>query len=318
MLWTGCDRWIASPSSAATARPAGRRHLVQDEKQRQLRGGRGIQSGDGGFQELVGGLGQGVLVQPLRPAELIPLVRLGRFPRGFQRNRLAHLSQLKKDRTDVCDRPRAHRQWNRARVAVRLAVDVHHRVAIDVLLIARHPELVHQCIDPILARSDPGATAIDPRPVIAHLRERATAHPVTSLEQRHRVTRLFQPQSGGQSRESRTYNAIIHVGHEPPLWFICARPLAARRNAGRALESRGCEIAFQLIGVRVIAVYVNNLNPGRVPGCAPGGTGAGPLRSRGRSTLSRESDDRTCGRTQQQRPRGKPWMLRLRRWGRSR
>ena len=162
----------------------------------------------------MGGLGQGVAVQPRRPAELIPLLRFGRFPRGIDWNRFAHLSQLEEDRADVGDGPRAHRQRNRALVAVLLAVDEHHRVAVDELLVAGHAELVHESVDGVLARADPGATAIDPRPVVASLGEGATADAITGLEQRHRVARLFQSQSGGQSGESRTYHAIVHVGHE--------------------------------------------------------------------------------------------------------
>jgi hypothetical protein len=65
-----------------------------------------------------------------------------------------------------------------------------------------------------LARADPGATPIYPQPVVAHLGEGATADAITGLEQRHRVTRLFQPQCGRQSSESRAYHAIVHVGHE--------------------------------------------------------------------------------------------------------
>ena len=56
-----------------------------------------------------------------------------------------------------------------------------------VLLVARHAELGHQRIDPVLARPDPGAAAVDPDTVVADLGERATADPVTGLQQRHRI-----------------------------------------------------------------------------------------------------------------------------------
>jgi hypothetical protein len=94
---------------------------------------------------------------------------------------------------------------------VLLAVDNHHRVAVVVLLVIGHAELVHQRIDAVLARPDPRAAAIDPHPVVASYGERAPADPVTRLQQGHRMTRLFQPQGGRQTCESRTDHAIIDL-----------------------------------------------------------------------------------------------------------
>ncbi len=82
-----------------------------------------------------------------------------------------------------------------------LAVDHHHRFAVGVLLVARHAELVHQRLDPVLARPDPRAAAVDPDAVVADLGERAAADPVTGLQQRHGFARLLEPQRGRQPGE---------------------------------------------------------------------------------------------------------------------
>ncbi len=162
----------------------------------------------------MGGLGQGVAVQPGGPAELVPLVGLGCFPRRVEWNGLAHLGQLKEDGADVGDGPGAHRQGDGALVSIFLPVDEHHGVTIDILLVAGHVELVHECVDGVLARADPGATAVDPQAVVALLGEGAAADAIPGLEQRNRIAPLLQSQSGGQSSESGTYHAIVHVGHE--------------------------------------------------------------------------------------------------------
>ena len=99
------------------------------------------------------------------------------------------------------------------RIAVLLAVDDHHRLTVDVLLVFRHTELAHQRVDAVLARPDPRATAIDPRPVAENLGVGAPADPIAGLQQRHRATGLFEPQGGRQTGESRTDNAIIDICH---------------------------------------------------------------------------------------------------------
>jgi len=94
---------------------------------------------------------------------------------------------------------------------VLLAVDDHHGVTVVVLLVFPHTELVHQRMNAILTRPDPRAPAIDPGSVGTVFRERATADPVTRLEQGHRPARPFQPQGGRQTCESRTDHAKIDV-----------------------------------------------------------------------------------------------------------
>ena len=161
-------------------------------------------------------LGQRVPVQPLRVAELIPLAGLGCLPRGIQRDRLAHLRELEEDTADVRNRPRAHRQRNRALVAVLLAVDEHHRVTVDVLLVGRHVELGHQRIDPVLARPDPGAATIDPHTVVTHFGEGAPADAVPGLQDGHRTPRLFEPQRRREPGESGPDHTTIDVRHDAP------------------------------------------------------------------------------------------------------
>jgi hypothetical protein len=100
---------------------------------------------------------------------------------------------------------------------VLLAVDDHHCFAVVVLLVFGYTELVHQRIDPVLAWPDPRAAAIDPQPVVASYGERATADPVTRLQQRYRAPRLFQPQRGGQACESRSNDAIVEIRHD---WLL--------------------------------------------------------------------------------------------------
>jgi hypothetical protein len=94
---------------------------------------------------------------------------------------------------------------------VLLTVDDHHGVAVVVLLVFRHTEFAHQRIDPVLAGPDPRPAAIDPRSVRTGFGERAAADPVTRLQQCHRMTRLFQPQGRGQTRESGTDHAIVEL-----------------------------------------------------------------------------------------------------------
>jgi len=94
---------------------------------------------------------------------------------------------------------------------VLFAVDDHHGVAVVVLLVFPHAELVHQRMNAVLTRPNPGAAAIDPGSVGTVFGERATADPVSRLQQGHRPTGPFQPQGGRQTRESRTDHAIIDV-----------------------------------------------------------------------------------------------------------
>jgi len=68
---------------------------------------------------------------------------------------------------------------------VLLAPDDHHRVAVVVLLVLGHAELVHQRINPVLARPDPRAAAVDPPTVVSSYGERAAAYSVSSLQQGH-------------------------------------------------------------------------------------------------------------------------------------
>jgi hypothetical protein len=96
---------------------------------------------------------------------------------------------------------------------VLLAVDDHHRLAVDVLLVRRHSELVHQRVDAVLARPDPGATAIDPRSVGEDLGVGAPADSISGFQQGHRATGLLQPQGGRQTGESCTDNAIVDICH---------------------------------------------------------------------------------------------------------
>jgi len=94
-----------------------------------------------------------------------------------------------------------------------LSVEHHHRFAIAVLLVARHAVLGHQRLDPVLARPDPGAAAVDPDTVVADLGERAAADPITGLQQRHGFARLLEPQRGRQPGKSRPNHAIIYIRH---------------------------------------------------------------------------------------------------------
>jgi hypothetical protein len=99
---------------------------------------------------------------------------------------------------------------------VLLPVDDHHRFAVHVLLVFRHAELVHQRVDAVLARPDPCAATIDPRSVWENFGVGAAADTVTSFEQGHRATRLFQPQRSGQSRKSSAYYAKVNLCHDCP------------------------------------------------------------------------------------------------------
>jgi hypothetical protein len=93
------------------------------------------------------------------------------------------------------------------------AADDHHGVAVVVLLVLRHAELVHQRMNSVLARPDPGSAAIDPRTVRPGLGEGAATDPITRLQQGHRMPRLFEPQRGRQPRESRSDHAEIDLRH---------------------------------------------------------------------------------------------------------
>jgi len=108
---------------------------------------------------------------------------------------------------------------------VLLAVDDHHGLAVDVLLVARDAVVGHQRLDAVLARPDPRPASVDPRPVGAGLGECATTDPVAGLQQRHRVAGLFEPQRSRQAREPRARHTVINVSHNwhgllpRPLWW---------------------------------------------------------------------------------------------------
>src|SRR6202012_248656 len=131
---------------------------------------------------------QDVLLQPGRQTDSVPLGGLTRFPWGLLRDRSAHLPYLDQPDAKVHRRPRAHRPWDCARIAVLLAVDDHHRVAVDVLLARRHTELIHQRVDAVLARPDPGAATINPRTGRGDLGLGAPADSISCLQQDHRAT----------------------------------------------------------------------------------------------------------------------------------
>lgn len=189
----------------------------------------------------MGGPGQYVVIQPLRQAELVQSAGLLRCPRRIEGNRLAHMSQLEQRRTEVQRRPRAHRPRNRARVAVLLAVYHHDGLTVGVLLVTRYPELVHQCVDPVLPRSYPRATAIDPRPVGTHFGERAPAEPVAGFQHRYRSTRLFQPQCGRQSCEACADHAIVDICHgEPSSYRSSAHGRRTTSARSRHPRHNGC------------------------------------------------------------------------------
>lgn len=159
-------------------------------------------------------------MQPLPQGDSVPLGGLLGLPRGVERDGLAHLADLEEAGAEVGDGPRAHRPRDGAGVPVLLAVDDHHGVAVDVLLVFGHAIFGHQGLDAVLPRTDPRAAAVDPRPVWEDLGEGTTPDPVPRLEQGHRTARLFQPQGGGQSCETRSHNTKVDIGrHESPLRF---------------------------------------------------------------------------------------------------
>ena len=199
------------PSSPARTRAAARRHLVGHEKHRHLgRGGR-VAPRDGGLQQVMCGLGRSMIAQPFRQADAVVLLGGLGSPRRLEGNRPADPLQLEHGRPEVRRRPRAHRPRDGAAVAVLLAADDHHRLAVGVLLVAWYAEFLHQTVDAVLTGPDPGPAAVDPRTVVAILGERFAADAVARLQQRHRMTRLLQPQGGRQPRETRPHHAEINV-----------------------------------------------------------------------------------------------------------
>ena len=94
-----------------------------------------------------------------------------------------------------------------------LSVEHHHRFAIAVLLVARHAVLGHQRLDPVLARPDPGAAAVDPVPSSLYLGERAAADPITGLQQRHGLPACLSRNAAVSPAKSRPDHAIIYVRH---------------------------------------------------------------------------------------------------------
>ena len=139
--------------------------------------------------------------------------RLLGVPRRLERNRLAHLGQFEHRGAEIDRRERVQRPRHSALVAELPAVDDHHRLAIGVLLVARHVELGHQRVDAVLARTDPRTAAVDPRPVRAMFGERATTDPVPGFQQRHRMSCLLQPQRSGEPGETRPHDTKVHVSH---------------------------------------------------------------------------------------------------------
>lgn len=94
-----------------------------------------------------------------------------------------------------------------------LAVEDHHGVAVDVLLVLLDAELGHQGLDAVLPRPDPGPTAVDPRSVIQYLGEGPATNPVTRLEQGNGAARLFEPQGRGEACEARAHHATVDICH---------------------------------------------------------------------------------------------------------
>ena len=164
------------------ARAAARRHLIQHEQHRHL-GRRGrMTTRERRFEQRARLLGQRVAVEPAGQRHAVPFFGVLGGPRRLERYRLRHAAQFQEDGAHVGDGPRAHRHRNGALVAVLLAVDDHDRLAVDVLLVARHAELPHQAVDGVLARPDPCASAVDPDAVGAVHGEGAPADAVARFQ----------------------------------------------------------------------------------------------------------------------------------------
>ncbi|BBZ33410.1 hypothetical protein AWB99_20905 [Mycolicibacterium confluentis] len=69
--------------------------------------------------------------------------------------------------------------------------------------------------DSVPAQPDPRAATVDPRSVLAGLGERPPAHSISRLEQRHRVTGLFESKCRRQPREARPHHAVFDI-HDCP------------------------------------------------------------------------------------------------------
>ena len=198
------ESWAPSFTPSTKPRSAARRHLVEHEQHRHFRCGRRVAARQSPSRALiVRSPGRHMVRSATSPSVIWSHFSAFLASHGASSGIDLHIcASSRKTAPRFGRRPRAHRQRDGARVPVLLAVDDHHGLAVDVLLVARHPELVHQRLDAVLARTHPRAAAVDPRPVAADLGERATADPVTGLQQRHRVARLLEPQRRRQARRT--------------------------------------------------------------------------------------------------------------------